>query len=65
MNRDEVKKILKRIDETSSIDLDNEIESRFYKIYNGLLFLEHFPMAKKHGSILKLTNKGKELIKNE
>ena len=65
MNRKDIYKILVKIEETNSIDFSNKKEHRFYKIYNGLLFVETFPFSKSHGSILRLTNKGKELIKYE
>ncbi len=64
MKREEICKILNRIDETSSIDLNDDLEYKFYKVYNGLLFIETFPLTKNHSSILRLTNRGKELIRH-
>lgn len=62
MDRKEVNTFLKKIDETNSLDLIDEIEIRFYKVYKGLLFNEIFPPWREFSGLFKLTSKGKSLI---
>lgn len=62
MNRKEVENILKKIESTNTLDMGDEIEYRFYRVYKGLLFKEVIPPRKQYEGLFKLTHKGKSLI---
>lgn len=62
MNRVIVNSILKKIEETNTLELEDENEIRFYKVYEGLLFKTIIPQRRNYFGLYKLTVKGKSVL---
>ena len=62
MNREIVNSILKKIEETNTLELEDENEIRFYKVYEGLLFNTIIPQRRNYFGLYKLTVKGKSVL---
>lgn len=62
MNREIINKILKKIDETNTLELVDANEIRFYRVYEGLLFNTIIPQRRNYFGLYKLTVKGKSVL---
>ncbi len=62
MNREIINKILKKIEETNTLELEDENEIRIYKIYEGILFKTVIPHKAEQVGLYKLTVKGKSVL---
>ena len=62
MNREIVKEILKKIDETNTLHLEEEDEMQFYKLFEGRLFRVIIPHRRNEEGLYKLTAQGKSVL---
>ena len=62
MNRETVNNILKKIDETHTLLLEEETEVKFCKVYEGILFNTIIPHRGEREGLYKLTVKGKSVL---
>jgi len=62
VNREEVKEILKKIEETNTLLLKEDAEIQFYKLFEGRLFKVIIPHRGDEVGLYKLTTQGKSVL---
>lgn len=62
MDREIVNDLLQKIDETHTLLLEEMIEIRFFKVYEGILFNTIIPHRGDREGLYKLTVKGKSVL---
>lgn len=62
MNREEVKEILQKIEETNTLQLEEESEIQFLKLFEGRLFRIIIPHRGEKEGLYKLTAQGKSVL---
>jgi hemin uptake protein HemP len=62
MNRETINNILKKIDATNTLHLEEEDEIQFYKLFKGRLFKVIIPHRGDKVGLYKLTAQGKSIL---
>ncbi len=65
MNREIIKHILEKIEETNTLQLKEESEIRFCKVYEGILFNTIIPHRGNYEGLYKLTIQGKSVLNSD
>jgi hypothetical protein len=64
VNREEVKVILQKIEETNTLQLEEDTEIQFYKLFEGRLFRIIIPHRGEKEGLYKLTAQGKSILES-